>query len=89
MNFYIHYYWSKYLTNTHQTPEIYNILRYKQPIFGNKESKRMIAGVEKMAKILPKSNTYTEILRDENHNTIFPIGLIHGMKKTTTSGKKI
>ncbi len=49
----------------------------------------MIAGVEKMAKILPKSNTYTEILRDETHNTIFPIGLIHGMKKTTTSGKKI
>lgn len=56
---------------------------------GNKESKRMIAGVEKMAKILPKNNTYTEILRNENHNTIFPIGLIHGMKKTTTSGKKI
>jgi hypothetical protein len=48
----------------------------------------MISGVEKMSKILSKNNTYTEILKDENHNTIFPIGLIHGMRKTTTSSKK-
>lgn len=47
---------------------------------GNDETKRMIDGVKNISKKLKNNNIKSEILHNENHNTIFPIGLIHGLR---------
>ena len=48
---------------------------------GLEESTRMIAGIKQLAKELKDhSKLKTEILPEENHNTIFPTGLSHGLR---------